>query len=163
MPGFSFAPLGIELQSKTVPTGDSRFVLCLPAIRVAVKFPRFRNLRFGLHNNRWEREMWHVWRPQFGWKSLCPIRFADPWGFVVVMQLAGKQASPDEAEDQDPREFLDITSEGKPDDYRWLNGRIVVVDYGLNSEESATMSREDYRRRLALKQARPPKQPDSGA
>jgi hypothetical protein len=116
---------------------------------VAVKLPRLRHFALGLHCNQWEREMWRYWKPRFGWKSLCPIRFADRRGLVVVMSLAGDQASPEDAEEQDPREYLEITSEGKPDDYRWLGDRIVVVDYGLQNEETASEQRAYYRELLA--------------
>lgn len=93
--------------------------------------------------------MWRVWRSRFGWESLCPILLADRWGFVVVMPLAGATVSLEAADDTYTREFCQITSEGKPDDYRWLNGRIVVVDYGLESNAAASERREYYRGLIA--------------
>jgi hypothetical protein len=133
-----------------MPFGNTRFVLYLRAVGIAVKLPRRRNLRLGLHCNRWEREMWRVWRPQFGWESLCPM-IGDPWGLIVIMPLAGKSADPDEAEQAYPQEFYEITSEGKPDDYRWLGKRIVVVDYGLECEMTANERRAYYRGLVALR------------
>lgn len=137
------------LSPESVPHGNNRRVVCLRAFRVAVKFPRPRNFRQGLHCSRWEREMWFIWRQLFGWKSLCPIRFADRWGLVVVMRLAGAPASPDEADDAYPCEYGVITTEGKPDDYRWMDGRIVAVDYGLESEDDAEEQRARFRQLLS--------------
>jgi hypothetical protein len=93
--------------------------------------------------------MWCDWRPRFGWRSLCPIIFADRRGFVVIMPLAGEAATQEEADEAYPHEFHEITSEGKPDDFRWLGGRIVVVDYGLTSESAAIEQRTYYRARLS--------------
>lgn len=95
--------------------------------------------------------MWRTWRPYFGWKTLCPIWFADPWGLIVTMPLAGATASQEqmeELEEADPNEFLLITAEGKSDDYRWLAGRLVVVDYGLNCEADVSERRTYYRSEL---------------
>ncbi len=95
--------------------------------------------------------MWQKWRPLFGWKTLCPVYFADRFGLLVVMPRAGAVASPDDADDGDDatvREFCEITAEGKPDDYRYWRGRIAVVDYGLQSETAVRMQRDEYREKL---------------
>jgi hypothetical protein len=41
-----------------------------------------------LRCNRWERDVWRVWRPKFKWSNLRPIWFADRFGLVVVMACA---------------------------------------------------------------------------
>jgi hypothetical protein len=60
------------------------------------------------------------------------------------MPLAGEIVDPEEAERMYPAEHFQVTSEGKPDDYRWLSGQIVVVDYGLVGEIAARERRAYY-------------------
>jgi hypothetical protein len=66
-----------------MPYGAFRYVFRFG--RVAVKVPRPTRLAAAMHCNRWEREMWQRWRLKFRWPHLCPIHFADRFGFVVVM------------------------------------------------------------------------------
>jgi hypothetical protein len=102
--------------------------------RYAVKAPLVRNLIAGMRCNRWEREMWRVWRPRFpSWTNLCPIAFADPFGFIVVMNRANQPVTINEIEAEDPDCYPDIDCEfGKPDNFGRFEGRIVAVDYGLS-------------------------------
>jgi hypothetical protein len=55
---------------------------------LAIKIPRVRNILRGMRCNRWEREMWRVWRPVFHWETLCPVLLADPLGLFIVMPRA---------------------------------------------------------------------------
>jgi hypothetical protein len=76
-----YPPVRISLVH--MPHGVFRRVIVLG--RVALKFPRPYEFARGMRCNRWEREMWYVWRAKYGWENLCPILFADPFGFFVVM------------------------------------------------------------------------------
>ncbi len=128
-----------------MPKGDFRRVFIIGGL--AVKVARLRNFSRGLRCNRWEREMASKWQPRFQWETLCPIKFADCLGLIVIMPAAGAVASEDEMQELDDaytKEFSIITSEGKPDDYRWLNGRLVVVDYGLACAADVREQRAKY-------------------
>lgn len=68
------------------------------------------------------------------WVELCPVLFADPLGFVVVMRRA-KPLSEEEWAGFDYAGFVDggeygVPAENKRSSFGWLNGRIVAVDYG---------------------------------
>ena len=125
-----------------MPAGVYRRVVFLGG--VAVKRPRFRHFLGGLCSNRWEREMWRTWRPVFGWRTLCPVLFADPLGMVVVMPRA---TQPIEASDLAtlPDAYPGITAELKAQDYGRLGERIVAVDYGLPEAWLVSDRREYYK------------------
>src|SRR5262245_36312925 len=109
----------------------------------AVKFPRLRNMLDGLRCNRWEREMWRVWRPIYQWDTLCPIFFADPFGLIVVMARAEQPVSHLElllAPDYHP----EITGEFKATDCGHVAGKLVAVDYGLADAEMVSQYRARY-------------------
>jgi len=97
----------------------------------AVKLPRWHVFGAGMRCNRWEREMWTVWRPVFGWANLCPILFSDTFGFVVIMPWAYQPVTPDQVIVGSPDNYPEITSEYKPADCGLLNGKIVALDYGI--------------------------------
>ena len=111
---------------------------------IVVKFPRFDTLTAGMCSNRWEREMWRIWRLRFAWTSLRPVLFADALGFVVIMPYASEPATPDEAVAVDDVERVPTTAEGKPEDYRRLRGRVVAIDYGLASGAAVRERRAYY-------------------
>src|SRR6516162_11182280 len=98
---------------------------------LAIKTPRLRCLAAGLRCNRWEREMWRVWRPTFGWPNLCPILFADPAGLFVVMPRAARAVTEQEAREALSDHYSDIASAPKPGDFGRVGYRVVVLDYGL--------------------------------
>ncbi len=75
--------------------------------------------------------MWRTWRGKFGWQNLCPIKFADPFGFITVMARAEQPVTEDEIEAADCDDYPDIHVEYKPENWGRLNGRLVAVDYGL--------------------------------
>jgi hypothetical protein len=118
--------------------------------RFAVKLPRARRLGAGMRCNRWEREAWTIWRPRLGWSSLCPVLFADPLGLLVVMPWAGDAATNEEVKALEERIGLECKAftdaEGKPSDYRVLNGKVVAVDYGLAHEDMVRERRAYYGR-----------------
>lgn len=110
----------------------------------AVKVPRFKNFFEGLRCNRWEREMWFFWRPQFGWENLCPILFADPLGLLVVMPRAKQPVTFEDVVNSFPDNYPDITAETKPEDFGWLNGKLLALDYGLCDVDFVHHRREYY-------------------
>lgn len=115
---------------------------------VAVKLPRLTNLLAGMRCNRWEREVWRVWRPHFDWSHLCPVIASDPLGLVVLMPRASQpvtQAEVDAADVGQPG----CDAECKPDDWGRLSGRVVAVDYGLGDEAQAASRRAYYREQSA--------------
>jgi len=121
--------------------GAFRRVLLIGSL--AVKTPRLRRLAAGLRCNRWEREMWRVWRPTFGWPNLCPILFADPAGLIVVMPRADQAVSEQEAREALGNHYSEITSKSKPAEFGRLGYRVVVLDYGL-PDRNAVHDRRRY-------------------
>lgn len=117
-------------QSKVfrMPSGAFRHVILIG--RFAIKIPRLRNAFSGLRCNRLEREMWCTWRPIFGWKNLCPIKFADALGMVLVMPRATQPVTRADIATM-PDYHPDITSETKPEDFGRLDDHILALDYGL--------------------------------
>ncbi|MDE2137026.1 MAG: hypothetical protein KGJ68_06280 [Gammaproteobacteria bacterium] len=95
--------------------------------------------------NRWEREMWRVWRLKFAkWECLCPVLLADPFGLVVVMPRASTGPTAEEIERAKPDHYPDITCEWKPEDCGLLDGRLVALDYGLPWADSVRERRAYY-------------------
>jgi hypothetical protein len=111
--------------------------------RFAIKVPQPRFVFRGLCCNRWERELWHRWRPVFQWETLCPILFADPLGLVVVMSRA-EQPVTDEEIRAIPLEFPEPTYKVEPKDFGRLNGRVLAVDYGLPLPNEVSEARQYY-------------------
>jgi hypothetical protein len=97
--------------------------------------------------NRWERETWRVWRLKFDWKNLCPIRFADPCGFVVAMARAIQPVTAEEIEAADSDCHPNIDEEYKPENWGRLNGWVVCVDYGL-WDATVLHDRREYLRKF---------------
>ena len=118
------------------------FRLALLVGQFAIKIPRASNLTSGLRCNQWEREMWRVWRRKFGWGNLCPIWFADPWGFVVIMPSVSR-VTVEEILSADPDDYPDIDVEYKPENWGRLHGRVVCIDYGL-SDAASVRERRKY-------------------
>jgi hypothetical protein len=127
-----------------MPHGAFRRVIILG--RFAVKLPRIRHIGLGLRCNRWEREMWHKWRPVFGWENLCPIKFADPFGLVVIMPRAAQPVTFDEVVAETPDHYPDTTAEMKPEDHGRVDGCLVILDYGLPDADLVRERRAYYLR-----------------
>jgi hypothetical protein len=125
-----------------MPSGVYRRVILVG--QFAVKVPRIRNVLAGLRCNRWEREMWHTWRPIFGWKNLCPIKFADPLGVFVVMPRATQPVTFEDVVAATPDYYPDITSETKPEDFGRVGKRVLVLDYGLPDSDMVAERRAYY-------------------
>lgn len=90
--------------------------------------------------------MWRVWRPKFQWSHLCPIWFADPLGFIVVMPRA-LPVTQEEVDAQTPDYYPMVTCEGKPQDHGRVDGRLVVLDYGLPDADMVREQRATYANR----------------
>ena len=122
--------------------GASRIVLCIG--NYAIKVPRITRLSKGLIGNRWEVEMWKVWKPIFGWENLCPIIISDPTGFFVIMKRGKQPVSFDEirrVNDEDYDYHPDINVEYKPENWGEIDGKLVCLDYGLDEPESVLKQR----------------------
>ena len=110
----------------------------------AIKVPRPRLPLHGMCSNRWEREMWHRWRPVFRWKSLCPVVFADPLGLVVVMRRAEQPVTEDEIKTTIPVDYPEPTYKVKPEDFGRVSGHVLAVDYGLPVPDTVSEARSYY-------------------
>lgn len=89
----------------------------------AFKFPRCSEWRLflqGLLANMQEKRF----SGAEGFEYCCPVRFAIPGGFLVVMPRARP------LEDEALIPTGDHIAERKLDSWGWLNGRVVAVDYG---------------------------------
>jgi hypothetical protein len=120
----------------------------------ALKFPRLNALLPGMQCNRWEREMWQVWRPIFHWSNLCPVLASDPLGLVVVMPRAFQPVSREEVEAADPDDYPSITAETKPDDYGRIGTKVFALDYGL-PDKKMTGERRAYYAEMATRRSSP--------
>lgn len=145
MPDTLTRPTPYSLSGPTIsrmPSGAFRRVILVG--RFAVKIPRFRNLLSGLRCNRWEREMWRIWRPIFGWGNLCPIKFADPLRVCVVMPRATQPVTFQDVVAATPDYYPDITSETKPEDFGRVGNRILALDCGLPDADMVAERRAYY-------------------
>lgn len=110
--------------------GSTRLVFLIG--RHAVKLPRMDEWRLflsGLLANMQER----VWGKS-GLDGICPVSFADPLGFIVIMRRA-RNLTAVEWDNFNVDEFLDrpdyvIPAEAKRDSFGVLDGHIVAIDYG---------------------------------
>lgn len=104
--------------------------------RYAVKLPRvsygWRMFLCGLLANMQEADF-----STTKWPELCPVLFAIPGGWLVVMRRARPLTDGqwEEFRREDMYNMLDnghrsIPAEHKRDSFGYLDGRIVAVDYG---------------------------------
>jgi hypothetical protein len=126
-----------------MPRGNFRYVIRVGRFTVKLPTPRF--WRHARCCNRWEREMWCVWRLRFKWECLCPVLFADRFGFAVVMRRAEQPVTVEEIEEVAEPLYPDVTCEWKPADCGRIDGRIVALDYGLPDNDAMRERREYYR------------------
>lgn len=119
--------------AKIIRSGYSRVVILIGPY--AVKIPNFffwKGFLYGLVGNMHEVQ-WYRHSSE-DMKRLCPIRFAIPGGWLVVMSRA-RDMTRDEWDGFDAMEFIGsgqntIPVEPKMNSFGWLDGRIVAVDYG---------------------------------
>jgi hypothetical protein len=124
-----------------MPQGVYRRVVLIG--NTAVKLPRVPNLIGGMRSNRWEREMWRVWRPVFGWQTLCPVVFSDPLGLFVVMPRAQQPVTRADV-DSLPDYYPGTTAEQKPEDYGRIGTATLALDYGLWDSDAVKERRAYY-------------------
>lgn len=126
-----------------MPRGNWRRVLLIGPF--AVKIPRRERAKGAMCLNRWEHEMWTMWRPRFGWEHLCPVLWCDPSGGILIMRRATRDAT---FEEIDALELSDPepTCEYKAEDWGHLDGRLVVLDYGYacDSDRATKDQRASY-------------------
>ena len=115
----------------------------------AIKFPRPKNFTQGMRCNRWEREIWKRWRPMFGWANLCPIKFADPFGLVVVMSRAEQPVTFDEVKAATTDDYPGVMMETKQENFGRLAGKVLVLDYGLHDSDLVLQQRSYYIQKAA--------------
>jgi hypothetical protein len=134
--------------------GDFRCVVLIS--RYAIKLPRPKWWRFGRRCNRWEREMWQVWRPRFPqWGGLlCPILFADRFGLIVLMRRACTPIAQHDFMPLDERPFPDTTTEVKSENLGWLDGHVVEIDYALADQNTIDEQRAYYTKHARSSAAR---------
>jgi len=92
--------------------------------------------------------MWKYWRPQLGWKSLCPILLADPLGLLVVMPRAIQPVSQQEVDVAIGDYYPDNTAGAKPEDYGRVGNAVVALDYGLPSKDMVLERRLYYNKHV---------------
>jgi hypothetical protein len=71
------------------------------------------------------------------------VIYADPLGLLVVMPRA-VQPVPQDQVDALPDYYPDITAETKHEDFGWLGGCIVALDYGLPFKDTVLERRRYY-------------------
>lgn len=106
-----------------------RWAIKLPGLWAYSPCEWWRGLLYGLLANMQEAKF-----SKTGWPELCPVSFALPGGFLVVMPRA-RVMSDDEFIAFDVKAFLDrpnytVPAEAKSNSFGFLDGRIVAIDYG---------------------------------
>lgn len=112
--------------------GSSRIVLLLGPW--AFKLPTYTEWRLflrGLLANMQERQLWRFLQDD---SALCPVVFALPGGWLIVMPrvepLTNEEFLSLPIEDFLDRDHWVIPAETKADSFGWWEGRLVAVDYG---------------------------------
>lgn len=122
-------------------TGGTRVVLITK--KYAIKFPRFNSWKQfvqGMLSNMTEGQ----WK-DYGNKNLCPIKYSNKFGLLVVMVRACEVVDEDkfkadlsnlverESEGVDPcelgAEFFEY--DAFPKNFGYIDGRLVKIDYGV--------------------------------
>lgn len=119
---------GLRFQRVTL--GISRTVYLVGPYAIKVPCARYGWAKWlrGLIANLQERSIGRA-----GLEGVCPVLFADPLGFVVVMPRAEPLPGDLSAEAYDRfvnRADYVIPAENKADSFGYLNGELVALDYG---------------------------------
>ena len=110
--------------------GSTRVVFLVG--RWAVKIPSWTEWRLfllGLLANMQETRL-----SRCCWPELCPVLFALPGGFLIIMRRA-RELTDGEFLALDHEGFIErggyvIPVEAKSSSFGWLDGKIVAIDYG---------------------------------
>ena len=108
--------------------------------------------------NRWEIEIWDLWRPRFGWTNLCPVAWGTPDGNVLIMPRTIQDVTETEIREIESRWFRNApypppATESKPDDWgRLPSGEVVALDYGYAATTEAEIkeARREYEKKWAM-------------
>lgn len=100
--------------------------------KYAIKIPTFTEWRLFLHgllSNIKEKKLWKYTHDI----QLCPVLWSCPGGFLNIAERV-IEVTRDEWQEI-PREYLLKISMGfpveqKPESFGWMNGRLVILDYG---------------------------------
>lgn len=98
----------------------------------AIKIPNHVEWRLFLHGLL--ANMQEVKFSKTGWPELCPVIFSICGGFLIIMKRA-KPLTREEfvslnVEEWKEKEDYIVPCENKLDNFGWVDGRIVTVDYG---------------------------------
>lgn len=104
--------------------------------RWAIKFPTFRSWRmflWGLLSNMQEVTWGKAMKVESGAKQywserLCPVLWSLPGGWLVVMRRVERVCTENAEVDYD--NFKGLPGDHKPENFGWLDGRVVMLDYG---------------------------------
>ena len=126
-------PLGVRL----IRVGSNRNVLLVG--KRAIKFPKcwpLRRIRKALKANRLEASLYREQRHVY--PELCPVLALSPFGVVLVMARARMMTADEYAVFVDSKDYPDRQAypyEEKPDEWGFVDGRRVVVDYAKEVHE----------------------------
>lgn len=142
-----------------VETGNWRRVILCGAY--AIKLPASEDPNMAVQArclNRWEMELWDLWRPRFGWTNLCPVAWGTPDGNVLIMLRTVQDVTETEIREIEDRwlengPYPSPTTESKPEDWgRLPSGEVVALDYGYAATSDAAINeaREEYAKKWAM-------------
>jgi hypothetical protein len=111
--------------------GNTRLVLLFDSY--AIKVPRPGNEADGREANRREAALWKAHQDE----RLCPVLFADEKGAILVMRRAQKYYAYNKKDFIDQvywrkvfTDFLAFANDMHPGNFGYLDGRLVLLDYG---------------------------------
>jgi hypothetical protein len=87
----------------------------------------------GCKHNQQEGRRWkEIGEQEQNGISLCPVRFSQRWGWLLVMPRAGPLGRPVSLEEDMTAIYLIGRSQdtGKESTYRIISGKVAIVDYG---------------------------------
>jgi len=138
-------PLSGALGFVVMKSGSYRNVFLIG--RAALKIPRLSNFSKGLRCNRWEGELYNEWRLKFGWRHLCPVIMAGPFGIFLIMTRADQPVTERRIKKAIENEYdyhPEPNIEYKPENWGVIDGNLVCLDYGHSTTESMMNDRHYF-------------------
>ncbi len=118
----------VRADSDCIAAGCTRIVWLFETFVIKLARLQF-GIRRGMQANRNERNWWRWYQDP----RTCPVMFADPFGFIVVMPRAQRRA-PDDVWDVARTGYFDgLPEDHIPENVGWINDRPVMIDYGALS------------------------------